>query len=142
VATGETVRTFRGHQDWVSAVAFSPDGRFALSGSHDDTLMLWDVATGVAVRTFKGHQKSVRAVAFSPDGRFALSGSENNTLMLWDVTTGDSVCRLVVAAAVLAVDWRRDKVVIGLQNGEVEFLRVRLPEGTISVAPTKQERSS
>ncbi len=41
-----SIRTFKGHSDDVNSVAFSPDGRFALSGSRDDTLRLWDVKTG------------------------------------------------------------------------------------------------
>jgi WD40 repeat protein len=50
------VRTFTGaYVHLVTSVAFSPDGRFALSGSLDKTLILWDVATGDRVRTFTGH---------------------------------------------------------------------------------------
>ncbi len=96
VATGEEIKTFRGHTGdaWagtVYSVAFSPDGRTALSGSDDDTLKLWDVATGKEVRTFKGHAKDVRSVAFSPDGATALSGSKDTTMRLWDVATGKEI---------------------------------------------------
>ena len=83
-----SIRTFKGHSDDVNSVAFSPDGRFALSGSRDDTLRLWDVKTGHELRSFKGHSRYVNSVAFSPDGRFALSGSDDHTLRLWDVKTG------------------------------------------------------
>jgi len=41
-----------GHNSSVNSVAFSPDGRYALSGSWDKTLKLWDVATGAEIRTF------------------------------------------------------------------------------------------
>jgi WD40 repeat protein len=69
-------------------VAFSPDGRRALSGSYDNTLKLWDLETGLVLRTLQGHTSGVRAVAFSPDGRRALSGSDDYTLKLWDLETG------------------------------------------------------
>ncbi len=72
----------------MSSVCLSPDGRFALSGSEDKTLKLWEVATGRCLRTFKGHTHYVFSVCLSPDGRFALSGSEDKTLKLWEVATG------------------------------------------------------
>lgn len=77
-----------GHAGSVESVAFSPDGRWALSGSEDHTLRLWEVATGREVRTFAGHIGGVGAVAFSPDGKWILSGGTDGTLKLWDVATG------------------------------------------------------
>ncbi len=77
-----------GHTDAIWSVAFSPDGRFALTGSEDNTLRLWDVATGKELRSFSGHTNFVSSVAFSPDGRFALSGSWDDTVRLWNVSTG------------------------------------------------------
>ena len=38
-----------------TSVAFSPDGRFIVSGSDDKTLKLWDAANGALLKTFKGH---------------------------------------------------------------------------------------
>src|SRR3989304_3137688 len=71
----------------VPSVAFSPDGRYTLTGSFDSTLKLWDVSTGEQIRIFKGHKRLVNSVAFSPDGRYALSG-DGGVVKLWDVATG------------------------------------------------------
>jgi hypothetical protein len=87
----QSIRTFAGHTDSVRSVAFSPDGRGALSGSNDETLKLWDVATGKEIRSFAGHTNWVTSVAFSPDGQTALSGGLDNTLKLWDIATGKEI---------------------------------------------------
>jgi len=91
VNTGSLVRTFTGHTSSVRSVAFSPDGQWALSGSWDNTLKLWDVNNGSLVRSFEGHTSYVLSVAFSPDGQTAFSGSGDGTLKLWDVNTGSLV---------------------------------------------------
>ena len=95
VATGSLIRTF-GEGSPLRSIAFSPDGRTALSGGFgDDALMLWDLATGEELRTFKTSSYNALSVAFSPDGRTALSGGFAgdyvSSLTLWDVATGDLI---------------------------------------------------
>ncbi len=50
IATGKEIRKFTGHTDGVLAIAFSPDGRFVLSGGYENTARMWDVATGTEIR--------------------------------------------------------------------------------------------
>ncbi|HJT77195.1 MAG TPA: protein kinase, partial [Gemmataceae bacterium] len=84
------------HEGWVTAVAFSPDGRLALTGSASalekgrGEARLWEATTGKPVATLR-HEGGVTAVAFSPDGRLALTGSEDKTARLWEAATGKPV---------------------------------------------------
>jgi WD40 repeat protein len=48
VSTGQELRSFTGHSVNVTSVAFSPEGRFAVSGGDDNTLKLWDVSEWTA----------------------------------------------------------------------------------------------
>ena len=82
-----------GHVGSVSSIAFSPDGNTLLSGSHDGTLILWDVVTGKQLRSIDGHRKngqrfSITSVAFSPDGKSLLAACDDKTLRFWDAATG------------------------------------------------------
>lgn len=66
---GVAQKRLTGHAHYVQDVAISSDGQFALSGSWDATLRLWDLNTGVTTRRFIGHSKDVLSVAFSADNR-------------------------------------------------------------------------
>ena len=55
---------FIGNTSEVFSVAFSPDGKYALTGSNDWTARLWNVQTGREVHTFTGHTGGVTSVAF------------------------------------------------------------------------------
>ncbi|CAH8609096.1 unnamed protein product [Schistosoma rodhaini] len=81
---GVPVRSLHGHNHFVSDVVMSSDGLYALSGSWDSTLRLYDLETGKTTRRFCGHEKSVLSVAFSADNRQIVSGSRDKTARLWN----------------------------------------------------------
>ncbi len=81
-------RVLQGHTQRVFAVRFSPDGRFVLTGSTDQTARLWEVATGRCLHTFAGHTGQVGSLGFSGDGRHAFSCSSDGTVKVWEVDSG------------------------------------------------------
>ena len=82
-----------GHTHNIRSVAFSPYGRYIVSGSFDKTIRLWNASTGREVRTITGHTDEVSSVAFSPDGRYIASGSWGETVnvKLWETSTGREI---------------------------------------------------
>merc|ERR1711988_1152515 len=90
---GYPKKALRGHGHFVEDVVISSDGQFALSGSWDGTLRLWDLNSGNTTRRFVGHTKDVLSVAFSADNRQIVSGSRDKTINLWN-TLG--VCKYTI----------------------------------------------
>src|SRR5262249_60050872 len=72
----------RGHGGPVRALAISPDGREAISGSFDTSVIRWSLQRNAAIEVLRFHDGAVNAVAFLPDGRLASSG-EDARIAIW-----------------------------------------------------------
>ncbi len=71
----------RGHGGPVRALSVSPDGNLAISGSFDQSAILWALQNGKALRIFRAHEGSVNAVLALQAG--FLTGGEDGRVMLW-----------------------------------------------------------
>jgi len=75
------------HEDKVSAVAWSPDGKKIASGGYDNTVLVWDLNKRLVTR--HDHGGRVLSIAWSLDGKSIASVSDDGILDLWDSTTGE-----------------------------------------------------
>ncbi|KAI0526727.1 WD40-repeat-containing domain protein [Xylaria bambusicola] len=86
------IHSLHGHQDWVRAVAFSPNGKLVATGSDDRSVILWDISKssgGIQFRKFNKHTDWVFSVAFSPDGHRLASAGDDGHVMIWDLDKND-----------------------------------------------------
>jgi hypothetical protein len=76
---------FKGHQDVVNSVSFSPDGKTLATAGGDGTARLWNLS-GQQLAQFPGHQGWVRSVSFSPDGKTLATAGDDGTARLWNLS--------------------------------------------------------
>jgi polar amino acid transport system permease protein len=73
-ACAEARDDWLGHDEEVTALAFSPDGQLLATGSADTTVIFWELETGEVESSSVGHWSTVTAMAFSEDSAMMLSG--------------------------------------------------------------------
>ena len=81
---GQPLKSFHGHNHFISSLALNSDGTKLISSSWDKTIRLWDVPSSKSELIFKGHTKDVLCLAFSHDERLIFSGGMDNSLMYWN----------------------------------------------------------
>jgi|SRR5579863_8602037 WD40 repeat protein len=91
-----------GHSSGVRAVAFSPDGKYIVSGGwgNQHNLIVWDVSNpnNITHQVLEGHPNDVAAVAFSPNGKYIVSGcgGNHNNLILWNVSNPNNITHQIL----------------------------------------------
>ena len=72
----------RGHGGPVRALAISPDGKTAFSGSFDSTAIRWSLTSNAAEQVLRFHADAVNAVVLLRDGRAATAGADGR-IAIW-----------------------------------------------------------
>jgi eukaryotic-like serine/threonine-protein kinase len=66
------------------AMAFSPDGRYLVTGGGNEALQIWDAGSGREIGTLGTHEQDIQGVVFSQDGKYLASASGDGIVKLWD----------------------------------------------------------
>lgn len=86
--TGELVAEWEGGADGTTVCAFSPDGQYLISGTHENVLKVWRVSDQTPLLALPFGSDHVNRALYSPDGTRLLCLTGNGDLSLWDPRTG------------------------------------------------------
>jgi serine/threonine protein kinase len=82
--TLDRVRTYRGHRDYVTAVALSTGGKDVASASLDGKVRIWSARANRLTRSLSGHDGKANALAFAPSGDVLASAGADGKIRVWD----------------------------------------------------------
>ena len=87
---------FTGHESWVRAMDFFPNGQELVTGDYVGRLIVWPaLAEKLTARlSFAAHEGSIRAVAVSPDGKWMASAGNDQTVRVWSTGDGTKLLEL------------------------------------------------
>ena len=128
------------HDDALSAVAFSADGKKAASGSWDGCLKVWDAKTGDVTSCIELKDSS-NAIAFSPaDDNMVAAGLENGSIVICSTATPTATIlkKLLRASLVRICDLAFSMDGELLASGSADHL-IRVWDMSLDLEPSKTE---
>lgn len=124
------VRTFRGHRDIITSLAFSPNLKYMASSSCDASICIWDLQNEKNSFKLVGHKGEVNEVTYSPNGALLASCSRDNTIKIWNARPDGKFSTLRGhAASVNSVDFSRDTSQLLSASDDLSLLLWDIAEG-------------
>jgi WD40 repeat protein len=125
LSTGQPVKKFVAHNDWVRTLAFSPHGDLLASAGSDGRIVLWDARRGVRLREAGRMRHTVAAIAFQLDGAKLFSVGFGDKLRVFNPSTGNNLMALncpCMDMRALAYSADRHAIAVGGRNGIIRIL--------------------
>jgi WD40 repeat protein len=89
VTTGKRARLYEGHENIVTGIAFSSDGKYLASAGADGTVRVWETGSEEEVKKLAVMDKNFTSVALSADGKYVLAGSDDQHIYRWNLTNDE-----------------------------------------------------
>jgi WD40 repeat protein/tetratricopeptide (TPR) repeat protein len=102
------------HTNFVSAIAFHPEGKVLATGDYSGLVRTWDISTGREIGRPLSQVEIVLQLAFSPDGKMLAVGLAKDRTgkpgtRLWDATTRQPIGELLASKNnVVRIEFRPD----------------------------------
>lgn len=77
-------KALEAHRGGVTAIAFSPDGRFLASGDKNREIFIWENGK-VFIKDWQYHSAKINKIAWSPDSKFLASASLDTNIIIWSI---------------------------------------------------------
>ncbi|NER89500.1 WD40 repeat domain-containing protein [Moorena sp. SIO3A2] len=124
-----------GHNNPISALAVTPDGKQVISASFDNTIKVWDRESGKEILSFIGHDYSIYDIKVTRDGKKIISASKDKTVKVWNLESQEKHVELIenktsVNDVTITTDGKQ--VIFGLQDNFIKIFSLGLGKKNIN----------
>ena len=138
-----------GHTDEITCLAYSKEYRVIVSGSKDNSVIIWDLNSLQYVHRLEGHTQAIQSVAINnvtgdiiaAAGVTISAWTLNGELLAW-ICTGQSLITNTITSLAVATlsDWQPEdscSVITGHRDGSLRFWALTIPNGPQEVLDCK-----
>lgn len=118
-----------GHQETLTAIALSPDGKKLASAGRDKKVKLWSLETGKELVSATIGVQQLSALAWSGDGKKLLAGDVGLSVQVLDSETGKVIEQLAHPDAVAQLSVQGDGVAVAVAGVTDLGIVYELPGG-------------
>ncbi len=120
--SSQLLANIKKHTDWVTALAFSPDGVLLASGDRNGGLCVWETDTGSEFQNLRNHEKMIACLAWRGDSNLLAAGSEDGTFTWWEMANGTQVKKVGSHGGVLTLGFAPDgRLISGGRDGHARI---------------------
>ncbi len=120
--SSQLIANIKKHTDWVTTLAFSPDGVLLASGDRNGGLYVWEAGTGNEFYNLRGHEKMIGSLAWRGDSNVVAAGSEDGTITWWEMAGGSQVKKITSHGGVLGLGFAPDgRMISGGRDGHARI---------------------
>lgn len=87
-------KMFRGHLEDIYDLAWSPNGSYLISGSVDNSAIIWDIDQGQMQKVLKDHKHYVQGVCWDPQNSYVVTHSSDKTCRLYSTANHKCIANI------------------------------------------------
>ena len=112
-----------GHSWGITAIAFSQDNKFLVSGGKDGTIIVWSVETGEIFYIIKRNYELISSIIVSPNDNLFVSASYDGTISIWRFFSDEPITTMKVDNCVTSLSFSPDGAILASSdsNGDVSL---------------------
>ena len=122
--TGNFIRSYPLHNDWIYDVSMSPDDDYLVTASDDGSAKVLDLTSGKVRKKLQVNNWGINHALFSHDGKQVITAGDDGAIRFWNVNTGEHLYGILAHRGwVMDIDLSPDGTRL-VSSGDDKLIRI------------------